>query len=145
MSISNIETGRVTLGLTTLLLSETAGGCLHDKRLAEVTPYPFPAGSRLWQDLGFLTFTLPQVEILMPTKTPCGQALPLAQQRTNQALHHRQLRIEHVNSSVKRCRIVKDRIRLRRDSVHDLVMELYCALHNFRVRLTPWQPVVESG
>jgi hypothetical protein len=30
----------------------------------------------------------------------------------NQALHQRRLRIEHVNSSVKRCRIVKDRIRL---------------------------------
>jgi DDE superfamily endonuclease len=131
--------------LLILLLSETAGGRLHDKRLAEVTPYPFPAGSRLRQDLGFLAFTLPQVEILMPTKTPCDQALPLAQQRTNQALHHRRLRIEHVNSSVKRCRIVKDRIRLWRDSVRDLGMELYCALHNFRVRLTPWQSVVESG
>jgi len=26
--------------------------------------------------------------------------------------------------------------------VRDLVMELCCALHNFRVRLTPWQPMV---
>ena len=56
------------------------------------------------QDLGFLAFTLPQVEILMPTKKPRGQELPLEQQRANQALHHRRLRIEHVNSSVKRCR-----------------------------------------
>jgi hypothetical protein len=50
--------------------------------------------------------------------------------------------IEHVNSSVKRCRIVKDRIRLWKAGVRDLVMELCCALHNFRVRLTPWQPMV---
>jgi hypothetical protein len=128
--------------LLILFLSETAGGRLHDKRLAEATPYPLPAGSRLLQDLGFLAFTLPQVEILMPTKKPCGQELPLAQQRANQALHHRRLRIEHVNSSVKRCRIVKDRIRLWKDGVRDLVMELCCALHNFRVRLTPWQPMV---
>ncbi len=49
---------------------------------------------------------------------------------------------EHVNSSVKRCRVVKDRIRLWKDGVRDLVMELCCALHNFRVRLTPWQPMV---
>src|SRR5712692_8827133 len=55
------------------------------------------------------------------------------------ALHQRRLRIEHVNSSVKRCRIVKDRIRLWKDGVRDLVMELCRALHNFRVRLTPWQ------
>ena len=45
--------------------------------------------------------TLPQVEILMPTKKPPGADLPLAQQRANQALHSRRLRIEHVNSSVK--------------------------------------------
>jgi Helix-turn-helix of DDE superfamily endonuclease len=43
---------------------------------------------------------------------PRGQELTLEQQLANQALHYRRLRIEHVNSSVKRCRIVKDRIRL---------------------------------
>jgi hypothetical protein len=96
----------------------------------------------LLQDLGLLAFTLPQVEILMPTKKPRGQELPPEQQRANQALHHRRLRIEHVNSSVKRCRIVKDRIRLWKEGVRDLVMELCCALHNFRVRLTPWQPMI---
>ena len=94
------------------------------------------------QDLGFLAFTLPQVEILMPTKKPHGQELTREQQRANQALHQRRLRIEHVNSSVKRCRIVKDRIRLRKEGVRDLVMELCCALHNVRVRLTPWQPMI---
>ena len=76
------------------------------------------------------------------SKKPRGQELTLEQQRVNQALHHRRLRIAHVNSSVKRCRIVKDRIRLRKNGVRDLVMELCCALHNFRVRLTPWQPMV---
>jgi len=96
----------------------------------------------LLQDLGFLSFTLPQVEILMPTKKPRGAELTLEQHLTNQALHQRRLRIEHVNSSVKRCRIVKDRIRLWKQGVRDLVMELCCALHNFRVRLTPWQPMV---
>jgi hypothetical protein len=89
------------------------------------------------QDLGFLAFTLPQVEILMPTKKPRGQELTLEQQIANQALTYRRLRIEHVNSSVKRCRIVKDRIRLWKEGVRDLVMEICCALHNFRVRLTP--------
>ena len=42
-------------------------------------------------------------------------------------------------------RIVKDRSRLWKAGVRDLVMELCCALHNFRVRLTPWQPMVYSG
>ena len=128
--------------LLILFLSDTYGGCIHDKPIADMTPYPLPAGSRLVQDLGFLAFTLPNVEILMPTKKPHGEELTWAQQRANQALHHRRLRIEHVNSSVKRCRIVKDRIRLWKEGVRDLVMELCCALHNFRVRLTPWQPMI---
>ena len=115
---------------------------VNDKPIADTTPYPLPAGSRLLQDLGFLAFTLPEVAILMPTKKPRGQELTREQQRANQALNQRRLRIEHVNSSVKRCRIVKDRIRLWKAGVRDLVMELCCALHNFRVRLTPWQPMI---
>jgi hypothetical protein len=132
----------VNAPLTILFLSETHGGRVHEKQIAEATPYPLPAGSQLLQDLGFLAFTLPQVEILMPTKKPRGQELTWEQQVANQALHQRRLRIEHVNSSVKRCRIVKDRIRLWKQGIRDLVMELCCALHNFRVRLTPWQPMV---
>ena len=78
----------------------------------------------------------------MPTKKPRGAELSLEQQLVNQVLNQRRLRIEHVNSSVKRCRIVKDRIRLWQESVRDLVMEICCALHNFRVRLIPWQPMI---
>ena len=117
--------------LTILFLSDTYGGRVHDLRIAEATPYPLPAGSGLLQDLGFLSFTLPEVTILMPTKKPRAQEL-----------NQRRLRIEHVNSSVKRCRIVKDRIRLWKAGVRDLVMELCCALHNFRVRLNPWLPMI---
>jgi hypothetical protein len=84
----------------------------------------------------------PQVAILMPTTKPRGAELPLEQQRANQTLHQRRLRIEPVNSSVKRCRMVKDRSRLWKEGVRDLVMELCCALHNFRVRLHPWLPMI---
>ena len=128
--------------LTILFLSDTYGGRRHDKRIAEATPSPLPAGSRLSQDLGFLACTLAGVEIRMPTKKPRGEELTRDQERANQALTQRRLRIEHVNSSVKRCRIVKDRIRLWKAGVRDLVMEICCALHNFRGRLTPWQPMI---
>jgi hypothetical protein len=111
--------------LVILFLSDTHGGRAHDLRIAEATPYPLPA-----------------VAILMPTKKPRGTELTREQQRANQALHQRRLRIEHVNRSVKRCRMVKDRIRLWKAGVRDLAMELCCALHNFRVRLNPWQPLI---
>ena len=38
--------------LTILFLSETYAGSTHDKRMADATPYPLPAGSHLLQDLG---------------------------------------------------------------------------------------------
>jgi hypothetical protein len=62
------------------------------------------------------------VEILMPTKKPRGQELTREQQLANQALNQRRLRIEHVNSSVKRCRIVHDTSRFWKIGVRDLVM-----------------------
>src|ERR1700712_1179157 len=52
-----------------------------------------PAGSRLLQDLGFMAFTLPDVEILMPMKKPQGQRLTPDQQRVNRSLNERRLRI----------------------------------------------------
>jgi DDE superfamily endonuclease len=128
--------------LSILFLSDTYGGRTHEKPIVDATPYPLPAGSRLLQDLGFLAFPLPAVAILMPTKKPRGQELSLEEPRANQALPPRRLRIEHVNSSVKRCRILKDRMRLWKDGVRELVLEICCALHDFRVRLTPWQPMV---
>ena len=127
--------------LRILFLRDTCGGRVHDKRIAEATPYPLPAGRRLLQALGFLAFTLPQGELLMPTKKLPGQELTRDQQWANQALHQRRLRMEHVNRSVKRCRMVKDRLRLWKQGVRDLVMARCCALHNFRVCLTPWQPM----
>ena len=128
--------------LTILFLSETYAGSTHDKRIADATPYPLPAGSRLLQALGFLAFTLDQVEIIMPTRKPRGRALTRSPKAANRRIARRRVRIEHVNSSIKRCRIVHDTNRLRKAGVRDLVMEVCGALPNVRVRLTPWQPMV---
>ena len=94
------------------------------------------------QDLGFLAFTLPQGEILMPTKKPRGEELTLEQQLTNQVRNQRRLRIEHVNRRVKRGRLVQDRSCLGQQWVRALVMARCGALQTFRVCLTPWQPMV---
>lgn len=50
--------------LTILFLSDTYGGRVHDKRMADANPYPLPAGSWLLQGLGFLAFSLEGVETL---------------------------------------------------------------------------------
>jgi hypothetical protein len=127
--------------LSILFLSPTYPGSVHDKRIAAAAPYPLPPGSTLLQDLGFLAFTLPNVEIIIPHKKPRGKDLTADQKAENRAIATRRIRIEHVNSSVKRCRIVKDPCRLLKPAARDQVMEIACALHNFRLRLTPWQPM----
>lgn len=127
--------------LRILFLSHTTAGSMHDKRLADHTPYPLPAGSQLLQDSGFLGFDLGDVDIQTPYKKPRGGTLTPDQQASNEHLARRRVRIEHVNSSVKRCRIVQDTIRLFKGGVRDSIIEICCALHNFRVRLIPWKPM----
>ena len=41
--------------------------------------------------------------------------------------------VEHVIAGVKRCRIVKDVLRLTTTGIADVVMEIACGLHNLRV------------
>ena len=132
----------VNTTLTILFLSDTYEGSAHDKRIADTTLYPLPAGSELLQDLGFLAFSLDGVRCITPFKKPRGGSLTDEQKAFNQRLARRRVRVEHVISSVKRCRIVKDTIRIFREGVRDMVAEICCALHNFRVRLTPWTPML---
>jgi hypothetical protein len=63
--------------------------------------------------------------------------LTRAQKAGNRKVARRRVRIEHVNSSVKRCRMLKETIRVWKAGIRDMVMESGGALHNFRVRLTP--------
>ena len=41
--------------------------------------------------------------------------------------------VENVIAGVKRCRIVKDVLRLTKAGISDLVMEIACGLHHLRV------------
>jgi hypothetical protein len=132
----------IKASLTILFLSGTYGRRTHDQRMVDTTPDPLPAGSRLRQDLGFLAFTLDHVEIIMPTKKSRGRALTRRQKAANRRIARRRVRIEPVNSRVTRGRIVQDMSRLRKAGIRDGVMEVCCALHNVRLRLAPWQPMV---
>jgi DDE superfamily endonuclease len=120
-----------------LFLSETHPGRVHDQRMADTTSYPLPVGSQLLQDLGFQAFTLDGVDIIQPTKKPRGHKLTRAQKAAKRKIARRRVRIAHVNSRVKHCRMRKETIRLWKAGIRDMVMAIGCARHNFRVCLTP--------
>ena len=124
-----------------LYLSGTQEGSRADKTIADFANYQLPQRSRLLQDLGFLAFSVDGVELLQPLKKPRGAELSEEQKASNQAFSRRRVRIEHVISGVKRCRMLKDRIRLHRGGIRDLVMEVACGLHNLRLRFRPWTPM----
>lgn len=123
---------------TVPFLSDTYEGSRHDKPIADQTPYPLPEGSELLQDLGFVGFTLAGVVIIQPHKKPRGKELTDTQKAENCAIARRRVFIEHIICSIKRCRIVKDTIRLWKDTARDMVMAVCCGLHNFRLRLCSW-------
>jgi hypothetical protein len=125
-------------GATIQFLSDTYEGSTHDKPIADTTPYPLAEGSELLQDLGFQGFTLDGIQITQPHKKPRGKELTDAQKAENKRISHRRVRVEHIICSVKRCRIVKETIRLWKDTARDMVMAICCGLHNFRLRLNPW-------
>jgi hypothetical protein len=59
--------------------------------------------------------------------------LSVEEQFLNHLFSSARVVVANVIAGVKRCRIVKDVLRLTTDGIADLVMEIACGLHNFRV------------
>jgi hypothetical protein len=119
-------------------LSDTVEGKKHDKRLADESGYGVPKDSVLAQDAGFQGFHLEGVSILQPKKQPRGGELSYADKVRNRLISGIRVRIEHTIGSVKRYRIVKDKSRNGKPGFRDLVFEICCGLHNFRLNFRPW-------
>ena len=118
----------------------------HDTRMAKVTSYPLPVGSQLHPDLGFQAFTLDQVEIIMPPRKPRGRALTPSKKAANRRIARRCVRIEHLKSRVKHCRMVHDTCRPRKAGIRHLIMEVCCALDALATDgLIGMHPVDQSG
>lgn len=126
-------------------LSATVDGTVHDKKLADQCGLEYPDESSLLDDSGFQGYAPENVEVLRPFKKKKGQDLTHYQKAWNRIISGVRVGVEHVICSVKRCRVVQDTIRLGLSGVEDLVMEICCGLHNFRLRVDPWSPLPEIG
>jgi len=114
-------------------LSPTVEGKRHDKKLADEQDGAFPPGSKLWKDTGFQGYEPPNVETFQPTKKPKGGELSPEEKAVNQAIAKERIGVEHSLGGVKVFRIVRDVFRNVRDGFDDLVIEIACGLHNFRI------------
>lgn len=113
-------------------LSETVEGKKHDKALLDEANLKFPEDSTLIGDLGFQGYKPKDAEMVLPFKKSSGTELSEGQKQANTQVSSVRVFIEHVISSVKRLRVVKEILRLLNRPFRDKVMEIACALHNFR-------------
>ena len=67
----------------------------------------------------------------------------MSDQSLNQIFARARVIVENVIAGVKRCRIVKDVLRLTTDGISDQVMEIACGLHNLRVSCRHPLPAVD--
>ncbi|GAB6009688.1 transposase family protein [Dysgonomonas reticulitermitis] len=118
-----------------LWLSKTFDGSVHDKKIADEQQVRFPAGITLWQDTGFMGHNPENVTVKMPTKKPKGKELTKEQKEENRKISSFRILVEHAIGGVKRCRIVKERLRCTIFGFDDTVMLIACGLHNFRISL----------
>jgi hypothetical protein len=119
-------------------MSATYAGKWHDKSLVDDEEYALPAGSVLYQDMGFQGFAIVDVTIQQPTKKSRGGELTIEQKADNRRISSEKMRVEHAIGSIKRCRIITDKLRYWQDTVRDTVMAIAAGLHNFRLRYRPW-------
>jgi hypothetical protein len=62
-----------------------------------------------------------------------GEELTAIDKFLNKIISRVRIVVENVISGVKRCRMVKDGLRLTKENISDVVMEIACGLHNLRV------------
>lgn len=116
---------------TVIYLGPTVPGTTHDKKAAEDAAIHYPHNATLDKDTGFQGYEPAGVLTRQPKKKPRGGELSVADRWLNGILASGRV-VEHVIAGVKRCRIVKDVLRLTRDGSSDRVLEIACGLHNLR-------------
>lgn len=116
-----------------LWLSKTCDGHVHDKKIKDEQPLALPNGITLWQDTGFVGHVPENITVKMPAKKPKGKELTDAQKQENRKISSFRILVEHAICGVKKCRIVKDRLRCRKFGFDDMVILIACGLHNFRI------------
>ncbi|MDR1525916.1 MAG: hypothetical protein LBS79_11795 [Tannerella sp.] len=99
---------------TILFVSQTLCGNVHDKRIADEN-YTIPPGIVLYQYSGYQGFRPEGVTIIQPTKKPKRKPLTEEQKDENRKISSVRVLIEHVIGNTKKCRIVKDECRLRKN------------------------------
>ena len=108
-------------------------GSVSDKKVADLEEIKFLIDTFLWTDLGFLGYWSPNIQVVIPHKKPKGGELTDEQKSENQIIASYRIRNEHAIGGMKRCRIMKDVIRIHDAEKRDTVFSCCAGIHNLRV------------
>ena len=115
-------------------LEPTSAGSVHDKKLADESGLVLPPEVLILKDTGFQGYEpAGGGATLQPKKKPRGRALHPIQKTINQVISRVRVGVEHAIAGIKRCRIVADTFRNRRQGFVDEAMVVASGLHNLRV------------
>jgi hypothetical protein len=114
-------------------LGPTEAGSVHDKKAADNAAIHYPKDATLIKDTGFQAYEPEGVLTYQPTKKPKGKPLDKETKEINQFISGIRIVVEHAIAGIKRCRIVKDALRVVLDYFSDMAMEIACGLHNLRL------------
>ena len=105
-------------------MSATHAGKWHEKSIVDDEHYMLPPGSVLYQDMGFQGFAVVNVTMQQPTKKPRGGALTPEQKADTRRSAREKMRIAPTMGSVKRCRLVRGKMRDGQDTVRAMVLAM---------------------
>jgi hypothetical protein len=114
-------------------LRQTYVGKRHDQKIVDEENPTFPQDISLYKDTGFQGYEPEDVQTFQPQKKPQGKEWTPEQRAQNHLISSIRMVIEHIIAGIQRCRIVQDVFRNTKEKYDDLVMEIACGLHNFRV------------
>ena len=118
-----------------LYLSPTYSGSVHDKKICDLEQLSFNKKTVIMADLGFLGLTSETAQIVVPHKHKKNQTLTAQQEQWNSWVSKIRVKIEHIISSIKIFRKVKEKFRGRLFKREDRVMLIACGLHNLKLKV----------
>ena len=104
---------------------------MHDLKLAE--QLQIHKKVNVLADLAFQGIQKGESVWLLPHKKPMKQKLSKIKEAQNKQLSRHRVRIEHAFAHLKTLRIIKDRNRNHKFNFRDLIIDIACRMHNFRL------------
>jgi hypothetical protein len=116
-------------------VSDTFEASVHDKKIFDHEPIECPENKEIsiLADLGFLGLNIPGATVFVPFRPSKLKPLTNFQKEVNSLISSMRVYVENQIASVKRLRMLKEKLRVWCYRTRHQIMEAGCALHNLRL------------